>query len=88
MKDRLSRQSNQLEEVEGEMTTYNFGIIPGGFFIFPRFDDLGENENLKKSAFNLGYPIIDRYNFLSSADYPISCSLRVCYPTLSHFFSF
>lgn len=29
MKDRLSRQSNQLEEVEGELRTYNFGIIPG-----------------------------------------------------------
>jgi hypothetical protein len=29
MKDRLSRGSNQLEEVEGEILTYNFGIIPG-----------------------------------------------------------
>jgi DNA excision repair protein ERCC-3 len=65
IKDRLVRSANELEEViSGDVTTFNFGIMPG------------ENENLKKAAFQIGYPMIDRYNFLSTVESPFPISLR------------
>jgi DNA repair helicase Rad25 len=65
IRDRLMGNANELEEVvSGDVTTYNFGIRPG------------ENENLKKAAFQLGFPMIDRYNFLSTVDSPFPISLR------------